>query len=569
VGTSQTGESSPDLIRSEFGEKGGGESKEKDKEPVACQSTLKAFFAKEKGTVKLYESGGQQFVQAGKTRGTDLENGPGVHYLAAVDVQPEKCAEVEFVQNVQTSRIITFKDASKLQMVTRLMLDGSDPYGTTHVPTQKTKLEIIAMNDSPSQGTGGVFGLIEAISVKESFKLFIRAKGKKEKIVGLAIWDWNAEAITIDKKDDNALLKLVSGDITATEGTAIDGKEEPKKAPRIQDESFEVVGKAGSYASRFEKLFGPAKHASGSFEAGDDRNASEHQAESATAELSRTNEKMVRGRPLTSLQIATPGDGDSPVSTDQRDAPETIQEAQPCRPKLKKIEAVQTGAIAMMIGARGEAAAGECLLSFGMRGKVGMTFRSEVDVPEGCTGRLEYVQLVDTCRQMRDANQVDYCLKSDGFVLDTRDPQVGQWVNSSGAKSFESSDSPAVRTQDNIYVSARDYFHVWLLWRADKPADSPRVPLGVVGWHWKVKANKSDKADKTGDTGDEPGKTGEKTGNETDETRNETGKTSDCAKDWTISEQEVTGGPGMDVEYDTAPIPTRNVVDLVFGRGTC
>src|SRR5205085_5415225 len=110
---------------------------------------------------------------------------------------------------------------------------------------------------------------------------------------------------------------------------------------------------------------------------------------------------------------------------------------------------------------------------------------------------------------------------------------------SSGAQSFESSDSPAAGTEaDDIYTSAQDYFHLWLLWRADKPADSSRVPLGVVGWHWKAKANK------TGDTGN-------------------------CVADWTISEVEVTGGLGIDVDYDTAPIPTKNVVDLVFSRGTC
>jgi len=300
-----------------------------------------------------------------------------------------------------------------------------------------------------------------------------------------------------------------------------------------------------------------------SLEIGGAHSAPEQEAQAAARAVG-ANKEIVPAQAPVSGELARQEDITSPSTPANPEgtplSPETSEKVSeqtqsPCRPKLKKIEALQTGAIAMMIGARGEVAAGECLLSFGMPGKVGMTFRSEVDVPEGCTGRLEYVQQVDTCRQLRDAAKVDYRLKSDGFVLDTRDPQMGQWVNSAGAKSFESSDSPGIGTEDDIYVSIQDYFHLWLLWRADKPADSPRVPLGVVGWHWKAKANKTDK------TGDKTGKTGQ--------TGDKTAKTSDCAKDWTISEEEVTGGPGMDVEYDTAPIPTRNVVDLVFSRGTC
>ncbi|HEY0172926.1 MAG TPA: hypothetical protein VGB98_18045, partial [Pyrinomonadaceae bacterium] len=416
-------------------EEGGGESKGDAARVEACAGILKAFTLRTKGDVQIYEAENQQFIQAGRTRGESPQQSPGVNYVAAVALDPKDCAGLEFVQNVQATRVIVFKDGSQLVMNTGQALDGNDPYPTTLVSTGKTNLKIVAMNDSPSQGTGSVFGYISTISISESYKLFLRFKSSGgQKIIGMATWGWLAESATTDKTDNNALLKKVSGEIIAPEGKAAEGQEQPVTTPRIQDQKFNVGGGANSQAAKSQHLFNKTK---------------KHQEDAASS-----------------------------------DEAQDETTAAPCMPKLNFLKAEKTGPITMREVDDG------CELSFGVPGSPGMSFHSEVEVP--CAGRLEYLQLVNARRQRRDTQDRDDCLKSDGFVLDSRDPMAGRWVTLPGTKTFDSEDSPGGLATGFVYRSADDRFQTWLLWQPENPANSPRFPLAMVEWNWKAQADKID-----------------------------------------------------------------------------
>jgi Domain of unknown function (DUF4157) len=248
-------------------EQGGREPKEAEIKPDICESTVKYFEPMKQGVVEIYQRGEHELVvQTGTAKSEDpTQNNPGVGYAAAVQMNPIDCAKLEFVQNIQTERVITFKDGSKLELATGLMLDRKDPYPTELLPAEKLKklgITTVVMQDSPEQGTGGVFGSIDTISIKESFKLFLRAtnEGKKKgRIIGLADWGWEAKAVTENKNDADALLKVESGKIDASKGATNNITEKPKLSPRIQDQRFKVVGKSDSYASKFRELFKPKK----------------------------------------------------------------------------------------------------------------------------------------------------------------------------------------------------------------------------------------------------------------------------------------------------------------------
>lgn len=165
--------------------------------------------------------------------------------------------------------------------------------------------------------------------------------------------------------------------------------------------------------------------------------------------------------------------------------------AAPCKPTMKSFEAKKTGSVVMTDAWRSPV----CELSFGEPTAAGITFKSEVDVPAGCTGTLEYVQLADFCFERRDAAGSTWTrFKADGFGLDNADPYPfggSKRVTSAGTVTFETDDSPGVPAtgKDRVNVKKSD-FKMYLLWTPDAPAGSPRVGLGLAEWHWKATATK-------------------------------------------------------------------------------
>lgn len=206
--------------------------------------------------------------------------------------------------------------------------------------------------------------------------------------------------------------------------------------------------------------------------------------------------------------------------------------AAPCAPTFRSLTAV-AGAIGMTTAWNGT-----CELALGTPGSPGMSFRSEVDVPAGCTGTLQYVQLINRCLQRRDAAGTNERIKTDGDVLDTTDPYASQRVTAAGTAVFTSDDSPGGGFASGyVHRYAVDSFKMWLLWTPDTPTGSPRTSLARVEWNWTAKANK-------------------------------TGNSGGCAADWTVSDAAVNGGNGS----ATAILPTWTKTyptDFSYGPGTC
>lgn len=208
----------------------------------------------------------------------------------------------------------------------------------------------------------------------------------------------------------------------------------------------------------------------------------------------------------------------------------------PCIPTFTSLEAKKTGSIAMTT-----AWSGNCEMAFGSPGGAGMTTEGKVNVPAGCTGKLELVQLVDTCRSYINpaatagGTDTNTRLKSSGYVLDTTDPYASQIVTSAGAATVTTNDSPGDQTVGRKKIFVTDKFKIWLMWTPDTPAGSPRVPLAVAEWNWTAKTTK------TGNTG--------------------------CSAAWTISDDAANGGTG--VSTTTSPSWTSNVTGLTEAAGTC
>jgi hypothetical protein len=205
-----------------------------------------------------------------------------------------------------------------------------------------------------------------------------------------------------------------------------------------------------------------------------------------------------------------------------------------CVPVFKSLVAKKTGNIQMTDQWPGNS----CELAFGSPSAAGMSFEAKVDVPAGCTGKLEYLQLIDRCDQVQDTAGTNQRIKTGGFVLDTKDPYPTESVSKSGtAIIIKTSDSPGGGfTNGNKFLFAVDKFKMWVMWTPDSPAGAPRVPLAKVNWQWTAKTNK------TGTTG--------------------------CASAWTISADSASGGTGA----ATTTAPTWSQVyptDFSFGPGTC
>jgi len=216
--------------------------------------------------------------------------------------------------------------------------------------------------------------------------------------------------------------------------------------------------------------------------------------------------------------------------------PAAAAPAGPCKPTLKSMAAAKTGTIAMTT-----AWSGNCELAFGSPSAAGMTTTAEVDVPAGCTGKLELVQLVKTCRQYTNPPAVaggadtDTRLKSTDYVLDTTDPYASQNVTAAGAATITTNDSPGDQIVGRKKIFVTDNFKIWLMWTPAAPAGSPRVPIAMAEWNWTAKTAKSAGAG--------------------------------CAAGWTLTGDSASGGAGT--ATNTAPAWTSNVTGLTEEAGTC
>jgi hypothetical protein len=178
---------------------------------------------------------------------------------------------------------------------------------------------------------------------------------------------------------------------------------------------------------------------------------------------------------------------------------------------MKSFEAKKTGSVVMT-----DAWSGACELAFGTPSAEGITFKSEVDVPAGCTGKLEYTQLMDVCVDRRSAADATFKRwKSGGDVLDNSDPYPfggSKTVTSPGTVTFETTDSPGAKGTGKDQINVKKYdFKMYLLWTPATPTGSPRVGLGRADWHWHAKARK-------------------------------TGTSGTCSADWTVSDIDASGG---------------------------
>jgi hypothetical protein len=167
--------------------------------------------------------------------------------------------------------------------------------------------------------------------------------------------------------------------------------------------------------------------------------------------------------------------------------------ATPCVPNFKSLKAVITGSVGV------REVSGDCALILGTPGKAnGATVTSKVDVPAGCTGTLQYVQLVDTCISFHLTSGKNMRLKTGGFWIDTRDPVDQKQVSEKGSVIFETNDSPHIPIRGPVKSAHRhDSFKIWLMWKPDQPADAARVPLAMASWSWSAEAalNKADEED--------------------------------------------------------------------------
>lgn len=550
-GTPQTGEIAGLSDLSSEGEQE--EEPKEEQQPDGCKSSVLAFSAR-KGSVKLEAKGKEFVLRAGIEPQT-----PGVVYLAGVKLDPDDCVTLEYVQNIKSHRVVTFKDSSKLELISDQLLDTVDPY-PTHVSTRKG-YKLVGMQDSPGQGTTDAFGLIDSLAVKDSFTLFLRAKGKeKSEIIGFANWGWEANASTTNPKDDSAPLKVDSGVIEAPDGTS-NTVEEPKLSPNIRDQKFTVVGGSDSYASLLAHLFNNRRYAtlssppppamphgfavtpSRSFETGGANDAAEREADTAAEHVLSGKPGIVSIQPQTSFKLARQEDETTP-SSDQAGTPTSTEASEastkqgqlPCKPTFKSLEAVTACNIGMRVGDRG------CELSLGTSADAGMKFHSQVESPEGCHGTLEYVQLVDFRRERRDKDNQNGCMQGTG-ALDRKDPKATLFTGP-GTDNFESADNPGSLVGDDVYHSADDQFKLWLLWRPrilGAPVDAPELPrvaLATVTWDWKAKTTR-------------------------------TGKSGDCQADWTISDDYARGGTGKATSENDIPTYSQNVAERGFSNGPC
>ena len=141
-----------------------------------------------------------------------------------------------------------------------------------------------------------------------------------------------------------------------------------------------------------------------------------------------------------------------------------------------------------------------CGLNFGRPGAVGVKFEGKIYIFNECKGRLEFLQLVSFCKHRRDtiSGSGDWRWRTGGineYALDSHDPYASKEQKSptfDGNFIIETSDSPEGTTgfPSDVHIHFRGKYKMFLLWRPENADDSNRVPLALVEWGWKAKADR-------------------------------------------------------------------------------
>jgi hypothetical protein len=248
--------------------------------------------------------------------------------------------------------------------------------------------------------------------------------------------------------------------------------------------------------------------------------------------LSRCKDEDKKPSPPTPQPTPTPvpGPDASPAPTP---APKPA-----CKPTLKSFEAKKTPGAGEMV--KDDQGTDTCVLSFSKGGRTaGMHFDVEVDVPSGCTGTLELLQLVDVCHEQRDEDNQNW-VNSRCKGLDTQDPYKAWRVTKAGTFKERDEDSPIVAPflgRDVVNLKKGE-FTMYLLWTPDSPPGSPRIGLAVANWQWKATATK-------------------------------TGRSGACPDQWKVSNVDATGGKGTPIT--NAPVVPGDVClrDQKTSTGGC
>jgi hypothetical protein len=225
--------------------------------------------------------------------------------------------------------------------------------------------------------------------------------------------------------------------------------------------------------------------------------------------------------------------GDEPKAKD--DQP---QQKGACVPIVKSFKASATSKAGM---AEVNVPQPHCELLLGNPGKSnGMTFASEVEVPAGCKGSLQYVQLIDTCHEIKNSKGEWIHFKTGGeYWLDTQDPYEAKHVDAPGKVEFKTDDSPG-QAEGGVHIHVQDKFKMYLLWKPDAPGDAPRVALSMAEWGWSAVADMKKGAD--------PDKS--------------------CAERWTVTDPHVSSGTGKALK-DTPTWKKAMPKDRAIEKGPC
>ncbi len=189
------------------------------------------------------------------------------------------------------------------------------------------------------------------------------------------------------------------------------------------------------------------------------------------------------GRPFDPALQGQFDDGDPPLAAD---APGKGATACPAFVSLT----------ASVKAARVSDSCGACRLELGCcstpRGTCGSTkesgavIKGAIDVPEGCTGELGFMQnLLSTDRKRTLTDKSEECQQTTSARLDGGIPWKGckLAVTKAGRHTVETDDCPNIGLGDNMSAaSAKDAFKTFLIWK--KTGASGWQVIGKVNWGW-------------------------------------------------------------------------------------
>ncbi len=127
---------------------------------------------------------------------------------------------------------------------------------------------------------------------------------------------------------------------------------------------------------------------------------------------------------------------------------------------------------------------GEC----GSTKDSGAAFKGTVDVPEGCTGELGFMQnLLSADRKRTLTDKTEECVTATSAHADGGVPWKGCKIaiTKAGTHTVESDDCPNIKLKDNMTAaSVADSFKTFLIWKGT--GDKSWRVIGKVEWSWSA-----------------------------------------------------------------------------------